>query len=138
AGETSAGPAWFPPRQGFRFAFFTIPPSAPPPPELDMGAALSELQAKLPGMLEVLEPNEPGMHTTDTVDMVVILSGEAVLELDEGKEVTVRAGDCVVQNGTRHRWHNRSNVPCVTAVAMVGALRSGAPTATPTSGTRSA
>ena len=54
-------------------------------------------------MLDVLEPDAPGMHMTDTVDFVVVLSGEAVLELDDGAEVTVRAGDCIVQNGTRHR-----------------------------------
>jgi uncharacterized cupin superfamily protein len=29
------------------------------------------------------------------------------LELDDGVETTLRAGDVVVQNGTRHRWHNR-------------------------------
>jgi mannose-6-phosphate isomerase-like protein (cupin superfamily) len=74
-------------------------------------------------MLDVLEPDAPGMHMTDTVDFVVVLSGEAVLELDDGAEVTVRAGDCIVQNGTRHRWHNRTKTPCVTAVALVGAAR---------------
>jgi hypothetical protein len=31
-----------------------------------------------------------------------------VLELDDGAEVVLKAGDCVIQNGTRHAWHNRS------------------------------
>ena len=31
------------------------------------------------------------------------------LELDNGAEVTLEPGDVVVQNGTRHRWHNRGN-----------------------------
>ena len=39
------------------------------------------------------------MHTTDTVDFDVILSGEVHLELDGGVEVRLQAGDCVIQNG---------------------------------------
>jgi uncharacterized cupin superfamily protein len=51
-------------------------------------------------MAEVLEPENPGMHTTDTVDFDVVMSGEVYLELDDGSEVLLKAGDCVVQNGT--------------------------------------
>ncbi|MGE0857709.1 MAG: cupin domain-containing protein [Gammaproteobacteria bacterium] len=65
------------------------------------------------------------MHTTDTLDFVVMLSSEVWLELDDGAERCVRAGDCVVQNGTRHRWQNRSDRPCVMAAVMVGATRAG-------------
>jgi quercetin dioxygenase-like cupin family protein len=64
------------------------------------------------------------MHTTDTVDYVVVLSGETWLELDNGERVLVRAGETVVQNGTRHAWHNAGEAPCVMAVALVGATRS--------------
>ena len=65
------------------------------------------------------------MHTTDTVDFAVILSGEVYLELDDGAEVLLKAGDCVVQNGTRHAWHNRSTANCVVAFSMIGARRVG-------------
>jgi quercetin dioxygenase-like cupin family protein len=74
-------------------------------------------------MMEVLEPAHPGMHTTDTVDFDVIASGEVYLELDDGAEVRLKAGDCVIQNGTRHAWHNRSSEKCVISVAIVGAER---------------
>jgi quercetin dioxygenase-like cupin family protein len=70
-----------------------------------------------------MEPDHPGMHTTDTVDFEVVLSGEVVLELDDGAEVTLKAGDTIVQNGTRHAWHNRSDVPVVIAFGMIGAHR---------------
>jgi quercetin dioxygenase-like cupin family protein len=63
------------------------------------------------------------MHTTGTVDMEIVISGELVLELDDGIEPTLRAGDVNIQNGTRHRWHNRGAEPTVTAVAMVGLSR---------------
>jgi quercetin dioxygenase-like cupin family protein len=63
------------------------------------------------------------MHTTDTVDMEIMLSGEVVLELDNGVERTLRTGDVNIQNGTRHRWHNRGTEPATMAVVMVGATR---------------
>jgi quercetin dioxygenase-like cupin family protein len=63
------------------------------------------------------------MHTTQTVDFDVVLSGEVWLELDENKEVLLKAGDCVVQNGTRHAWHNRSSNKCVLAVTLLGAKK---------------
>lgn len=115
---------YFPPAEGFRFAFFTMPPGGRRDVErMDPMAALAEMQQKLPGLAEVMEPAHPGMHTTDTVDFDVVVSGEVVLELDNGAEVTLKAGDCVVQNGTRHRWINRSKENCVIAVALVGARR---------------
>ena len=81
---------------------FTVPPATivrtgPTPTSAD----IEEVRQKLPGMLEVLEADHPGMHTTDSVDFDVVLFGEVVLELDDGVEALLKAGDCVVQNGTR-------------------------------------
>jgi len=123
-------PNFFPPRNGFRFGMFTLPPAistsakrtssrqAPPTP-----AMLEEMKQKLPGALEVLEADHPGMHTTDTVDFDIVVFGEVVMELDDGAEVVLKAGDCVIQNGTRHAWHNRSSERCVIAFSLVGAER---------------
>ena len=115
---------YFPPKGGFRFAFFAVPPGTQTvAASTDMALAIAELQQKLPGLAEVLEPAHPGMHTTNTVDFDVILWGEVYLELDDGVEVRLRAGDCVIQNGTRHAWHNRSSEKCVIAVTLLGAER---------------
>jgi mannose-6-phosphate isomerase-like protein (cupin superfamily) len=115
-------PRYFPCAGGFRFGFFTIPPDTQAvAQQTDLPAAFAEIQSKLPGMAEVLEPVHPGMHTTDTVDFDVVLSGEVYLELDDGAELLLKPGDCVVQNGTRHAWHNRSAKPCVIAVTLIGA-----------------
>lgn len=115
---------YFPASEGFRFGFFTVPPGTHTiAQDVDIASGLAELQEKLPGMAEVLEFDHPGMHTTDTVDFDVIVSGEVYLELDDGAEVLLKACDCVVQNGTRHAWHNRSSENCVIAVALVGARR---------------
>jgi mannose-6-phosphate isomerase-like protein (cupin superfamily) len=51
----------------------------------------------------------------------VVLSGRAILELDDGVSVTLNAGDVYIQNGTRHRWSNTGDVPAVIAVTFVGA-----------------
>ena len=72
-----------------------------------------------------LVADDPGMHTTDTVDFEVVISGEIVLELDDGAEKVLRAGDTNIQNGTRHRWHNRGSEPAVIATFIVGAHRAG-------------
>jgi uncharacterized cupin superfamily protein len=50
-----------------------------------------------------LEPDHLGMHTTDTIDLEVVLAGEVWLELDDGEEVHLKTGDTFVQNGMRHR-----------------------------------
>ena len=118
-------PRYFPPVGGFRFGFFTIPPDTQTvAQQTDLPAAFAEIQSKLPGMVEVLEPMHPGMHTTDTVDFDVVLSGEIYLVLDDGAELLLKAGDSVIQNGTRHAWENRSNQDCIIAVALIGAERS--------------
>jgi mannose-6-phosphate isomerase-like protein (cupin superfamily) len=125
--DDGAEPGWssyFPGVDGFRFSLSTIPPEgSAPPDDLDIAAAEAEAERVLPGMLAVLEPDDPGMHTTDTIDFEVILSGELILELDDGAERRLRAGDTVVQNGTRHRWRNPGPEPCVMAVFMLGARR---------------
>ena len=84
----------------------------------------AEVEEKLPGMMAHMEPDDPGMHTTDTTDFEIVLSGRIVLELDDGAEVELEAGDTVVQNGTRHRWRNPFDEPAVLGLFMVGAHRS--------------
>ena len=121
-GTPPAHPSYFPPAGGFRFAFFTVPPATSKIPEsTDLPAAFAEIQSKLPGMVEVLEPMHPGMHTTDTVDFDVVLSGEIYLVLDDGAELLLKAGDSVIQNGTRHAWENRSAKDCIIVVTLIGA-----------------
>jgi mannose-6-phosphate isomerase-like protein (cupin superfamily) len=64
--------------------------------------------------------NDPMMHKSDTIDYVVILSGEIYAVMDEG-EVLLKSGDVLVQRGTNHSWSNRSGKSCVLAVVLVSA-----------------
>ncbi len=63
------------------------------------------------------------MHTTDTIDYGIVVSGEMWMEVDDGVEVHLKAGDCVIQNGTRHGWHNKSSKNCTMVFIMTGAKR---------------
>ncbi len=63
------------------------------------------------------------MHRTDTVDYVIILAGAIDMEMDDGLEVHLEAGDVVVQRGTYHSWTNRGTVPCRLAAVLVDARR---------------
>ena len=58
-------------------------------------------------------------------DFIVLLSGEVWLRVDDGGEVHLTAGDCVVQGGARHAWRNHGDVPCL----MAGVLIRDAPSA---------
>ncbi len=123
-GSAPEAQGYFPRKDGFRFGFFAVPPDGvAPPADLDMAAAVAEVNEKLPGIMDVQETDNPGMHRTDTVDYIIVMSGEVSLELDDGQTVHLRAGDCVVQNGTRHAWRNTSSAPCVMAYALVGTRR---------------
>ncbi|HVV37882.1 MAG TPA: cupin domain-containing protein [Acidimicrobiales bacterium] len=127
-GSQPAHATYFPPIGGFRFGFFSLPPDdAEPPADLDVGAAIAEMNLRLPGMLGYMDATDPGMHTTDTIDFEVVLEGTVTLELDDGAIVTLHPGDTVVQNGTRHRWGNPGKTTARLAVFMVGANHAGVP-----------
>ena len=119
---------YFPPIGGFRFGLFSIPPdSHAPPTDLDIPAALADMEAGMPGMMRYMDRTDPGMHTTDTIDFEVVLEGTVVLELDDGARVTLQPGDTVVQNGTRHRWSNPGTTLARLAVFMCGANHADVP-----------
>jgi uncharacterized cupin superfamily protein len=73
---------------------------------------------------ETAGANPAGMHQTDTIDFVVVISGQVTLTLGDGKETVLRAGDTLVQGGNLHHWRNLTTQPCVMVVFMVGAHRS--------------
>ena len=60
------------------------------------------------------------MHKTDSVDYMVVLTGEVWMIMEEG-EYLLKAGDCVVQRGTKHSWMNRSDRECSAVVILIDA-----------------
>jgi quercetin dioxygenase-like cupin family protein len=88
-------------------------------------AGLRKVGTTLPNgtIFRVLE-FAPGLaarnHRTDSIDYIVVMSGEIDMELD-GTVVHLRAGDVMVQRGTIHNWINRGTEPCVLAVILIAA-----------------
>jgi hypothetical protein len=126
-GERDAAPVlrpYFPGVGGSRVIFLRwAAHSADPEPVPDPDSVRSEVADKLPGLLDPFEDDGDGMHTTDTVDYAICLDGELCLELDNGAEITLTPGTCVVQLGTRHAWKNRSDRPALMCYVQIGAVR---------------
>ena len=64
-----------------------------------------------------------GMHTTDTIDYAIVLSGEVVAVMDRD-ETTLHAGAILIQRGTAHSWENRSDSMCRIVFVLIAARRS--------------
>ncbi len=111
-----------PPRNGTVVRFVDLPPEGPDGPEFDSSQARELFSAV--GLAENAEHHRPGrhplMHRTESIDYGIVLSGEIVLLLDDS-EVTLRAGDMVVQRGTIHAWTNRTNQIARMAFILVSA-----------------
>jgi mannose-6-phosphate isomerase-like protein (cupin superfamily) len=67
------------------------------------------------------DPQDPGNHKTDTIDIDVIIEGTVELELPGHGSKLLGAGDVVVQRGTWHKWHNRGHGPARWFAIMIGA-----------------
>ncbi len=116
--------AWFAPVGGVRFVAWTVPPDSAAAVGDEAPEALEETERLMPGLLGLMEPDTPGFHRSDTTDLIYIVSGRIMLQLDDGVEVEVKAGDAVIQNGTRHAWRNPGSEPCKIIGLLVGAERS--------------
>jgi len=79
----------------------------------------------LPGKLAATA-RRPNMQKTRTLEFCLVLEGEITLVLDL-EEVQLRAGDVVVQRGTRHAWSNRSARPCRIAISSHDATEEPSP-----------
>ena len=113
-----------PPQGGTSIAVYDFPPDTVMHNPVDGVQAYEELSAALPGLFESFEADNPGMHTTPTIDYGIMLEGEMWLELDNGQSRLVKAGDIVIQNGTRHAWRNKSERIARALFVMIGASRS--------------
>ncbi|MNU18588.1 Cupin domain protein [compost metagenome] len=102
--ETQIPNTGFPqtPKNGTYFRYVSIPP------DKDLGVEF-----------KVGEPH-PMMHQTQTLDYIIILSGELYLIMEE-RETLLKAGDIVIQRGTNHAWSNRSDEACIQLAVLIDA-----------------
>lgn len=102
-----------PPPGGTIFRFFEIPPQQRGlTAEQADRAAAEAFAAADGGHCRVDTRRHPMMHTTSTIDYVVVLKGRVTLLLDEG-EVPLSPFDVVVQRGTNHYWLNQNSDPAL-------------------------
>jgi mannose-6-phosphate isomerase-like protein (cupin superfamily) len=90
------------PKNGTYFRYVHIPP------DKDLGIATP------------IDGPHPLMHQTDTLDYIIILSGEIYLILDK-EETLLHTGDIVIQRGTNHAWSNRSEKACIQLAILIDA-----------------
>ena len=64
--------------------------------------------------------SDPMMHTTATVDYLIVLKGEIFAILDKG-ETLLKAGDIMIQRGTNHSWSVRGTESCILAAILIDA-----------------
>ena len=90
----------------------------------DMGARILGTAPPENGSRFIVMEFAPGiaseMHRTETIDYIVMLSGEIEMDMDDST-VRLRAGDIMVQRGTNHAWVNRSGKPCLLAAVLIDA-----------------
>jgi hypothetical protein len=110
-----------PPASGSIFRYAVIPPEDPNVPAKEREAAIARGFAQM--QAEHCRPDtsrDPGMHTTRTIDYVILLAGEVTLLLDKG-EVNLKPFDVVVQRGTNHAWVNKGKEPAILGAVLIDA-----------------
>ncbi|OOP60499.1 hypothetical protein BMF89_16670 [Arthrobacter sp. SRS-W-1-2016] len=107
-----------PPPAGFTYLISTFPPDSEWDFEGGYAGSLSDA-----GAAETfVQGSIPGLHETDTFDIITIISGE-VYAILESAETLLKAGDTIVQRGTKHSWSNRTNDIVTMTCIHFGAIR---------------
>jgi mannose-6-phosphate isomerase-like protein (cupin superfamily) len=106
-----------PPDGGLVYRITVFPPDS----EWDRSRGYGDSRGALPGTVPESESNGiPGMHMTDSVDFLTVISGE-LYAIFETEETLLRPGDTLVQRGTKHAWSNRTDSPVTVVAVMVAA-----------------
>lgn len=70
---------------------------------------------------EVIDPDDPSMHATQTIDYEIILSGKVDFVVPGGDKRTLQVGDLIVVVGAAHSWQNPYDEDCIYAAVTIGA-----------------
>jgi hypothetical protein len=112
-------PVLSPPGGGVKIRWFSVGPTpADAPPE--QIAALTR-QAFIAMGAEDHQPDtrrHPAMHTTHTIDAIILLRGRVRLILDTD-ETEIGPGDVVVQRATNHAWAVIGDEPAIFVAVLV-------------------
>lgn len=106
-----------PPKNGSILRIVEFPPDSAWRDSADAKAAFDSIGA---GHAKDASNADPMMHTTATVDYLIILKGEIYAILENG-ETLLKPGDIMIQRGTNHSWSVRGNEPCILAAVLINA-----------------
>ena len=111
-----------PPAGGTRLRFVDIPPDTAEYLATGAGRMKEAFTQIGDAAASTVAPDSPHplMHRTESVDYAIMLEGELVAIMDTG-ETVLRAGDVLIQRGTRHAWANRSGKPARIAFVLIAA-----------------
>lgn len=115
------GAPFFPRADGTTFRIFHLPTAdAGANPELPQAFIEAFFRAVGDPACRVDTRRHPLMHSTPTVDYIMLLTGQVSLLLDEGEPVPLQPFDVVVQRATNHAWLNTGTTTAVLMSVMVG------------------
>lgn len=107
-----------PPKGGTILRIIDFPPEPKDPEERKRRIAATFGTIFTDASHDKREGKHPGMHRTATVDYAIVLEGEIWAVMDEG-ETLMRAGDVLIQRGTKHAWANRSDKTARIAFVLI-------------------
>jgi oxalate decarboxylase/phosphoglucose isomerase-like protein (cupin superfamily) len=105
-----------PPPDGLVVRVSTFPPDS----EWDRSQGYSDAQGSLPGSVAAEVGGIPGLHETDSFDILTVISGEMYLIVETG-ETLLRQGDTLVMRGGKHAWSNRTDETVTVVTVMIAA-----------------
>ena len=106
-----------PPNNGSILRIVEFPPDSAWRDNADSKAAFDSIGA---GHAKDAANADPMMHTTATVDYLIVLKGEIFAIMEQG-ETLLRTGDVMIQRGTNHSWSVRGDEPCIIAAILINA-----------------
>ena len=78
----------------------------------------ASFQAMAPVDIRPDTTRHPGMHRTDTLDLIVVIEGNVRLILDDEERV-LGPGDVVVQRATNHAWSCVGDLPALLVAVLI-------------------
>jgi len=102
------------------------------PADISIGEAIEDFGARILGtappangtrfaVIDFPPCNRGRMHRTETIDYVIVISGEIDMDMDDSS-VHLKTGDVMVQRGTNHAWVNRGSEPARLAFVLIDAV----------------
>jgi quercetin dioxygenase-like cupin family protein len=101
------------------------------PADISVGEQFEDMGARILGsppppngtrfaVIDFPPGNAAVVHRTETIDYVIVLSGEIEMDMDDST-VKLKAGDVMVQRGTNHAWVNRGDERARLAFVLIDA-----------------